>query len=146
MEQMEDGLFYQIAHLKKTFSGRILGWCHRKFLQIWNLNNIIALGMKKINKDFDIKFNLKFQKWFKDDTSINAFWFTVSIALFYESYKIFNSYLNSEISNKCLTENIIKLMKLMIPFTPHLANECLELMKCKNKFEWPKIEKTNKTI
>ena len=116
-----------------------------KFLQkIWNLNNIIALrNEKKINKDFDIKFNLEISKMIqKIDTSINEFKFNVSIALFYESYKIFNSYLNSEISNKCLTENIIKLMKLMIPFTPHLANECLELMKCKNKFEWPKIEKT----
>ena len=31
-------------------------------------------------------------------------------------------------------------MKLMIPFTPHLAHECLELMKCKNKKDWPKID------
>ena len=28
----------------------------------------------------------------------------------------------------------------MIPFTPHLAHECLELMKCKNKKDWPKID------
>ena len=101
--------------------------------------------MKKINKDFDIKFNLEISKMIqKIDTSINDFKFNVSIALFYESYKIFNSYLNSEISNKCLTENIIKLMKLMIPFTPHLANECLELMKCKNKYRMAKNRK-NKT-
>jgi len=32
-------------------------------------------------------------------------------------------------------------MKLMTPFTPHLASECLELMNCKNVDEWPKIEK-----
>ena len=31
-------------------------------------------------------------------------------------------------------------MKLMIPFTPHLAHECLELMKCKTKKDWPKID------
>ena len=28
-------------------------------------------------------------------------------------------------------KNIIKIMKLMIPFTPHLAHECLEILKCK---------------
>ena len=33
-----------------------------------------------------------------------------------------------KISNKVLKENIIKIMKLMIPFTPHLAHECLELL------------------
>ena len=31
-----------------------------------------------------------------------------------------------EISNKYLRK-YYKIMKLMIPFTPHLANECLEL-------------------
>ena len=34
-------------------------------------------------------------------------------------------------------------MKLMIPFTPHLAHECLELMNCKKQKEWPKIDKKN---
>ena len=31
-------------------------------------------------------------------------------------------------------------MKLMIPFTPHLSNECLELMGCKVN-TWPTIQK-----
>ena len=31
-------------------------------------------------------------------------------------------------------------MKLMIPFTPHLAHECLELLIVKTN-NWPKIEK-----
>ena len=30
-------------------------------------------------------------------------------------------------------------MKLMIPFTPHLAYECLELLSCKKTDDWPKI-------
>ena len=29
----------------------------------------------------------------------------------------------------------------MIPFTPHLAYECLELIGCSKTDEWPKIEK-----
>ena len=32
-------------------------------------------------------------------------------------------------------------MKLMIPFVPHLAYECLELHKSKEINKWPKINK-----
>ena len=30
-----------------------------------------------------------------------------------------------------------------VPFTPHLANECLELLNCKNVDNWPIIDKKN---
>ena len=30
----------------------------------------------------------------------------------------------------------------MVPFVPHIANECLELMNCENLDKWPKIDKT----
>ena len=40
-----------------------------------------------------------------------------------------------------LSENIILIMKLMIPFTPHLAYECLELHGCKNANQWPDVSK-----
>ena len=33
-------------------------------------------------------------------------------------------------------------MKLMIPFTPHLANECLELLKCKILINGQKLDKS----
>ena len=32
-------------------------------------------------------------------------------------------------------------MKLLIPFTPHLAYECLEILKCKTVNKWPEIKK-----
>ena len=31
-------------------------------------------------------------------------------------------------------------MKLMIPFTPHLAHECLSNLNC-DEFQWPKVNK-----
>ena len=34
-------------------------------------------------------------------------------------------------------------MKLMMPFTPHLTYECLELFNCKTYNDWPKIDKKN---
>ena len=31
-------------------------------------------------------------------------------------------------------------MQLLIPFTPHLAHECLEILNCKEFDKWPKIK------
>ena len=114
-----------------------------KFLQkIWDLNysikNKTETGDQKSNKDFILRIN---DFVYKIDLSINQFRFNVSIALFYETYNFFKSHLNEKISSKILSENIIKLMKLMIPFAPHIAHECLTLHDCKDVNEWPKIEK-----
>ena len=35
------------------------------------------------------------------------------------------------------------MMKLMIPFTPHLTHECLEFLKCYNFNDWPRIDRKN---
>ena len=32
-------------------------------------------------------------------------------------------------------------MRLLVPFVPHIARECLELMNSKNFNTWPKIKK-----
>ena len=69
------------------------------------------------------------------------FKFNVTIALFYEAYNTLNRYSNLEIKNKYLINSITKIMKLLIPFIPHLANEALELLKCENKNQWPSIKK-----
>ena len=115
-----------------------------KFLQkIWNLNQLITNRKeKKIEDIINKKFNSEIESLIaRIDSSITEFKFNVSIALFYETYRVFNNYLSGNISNKLLTENMIKVMKLMMPFVPHIANECLDLHNCKNKNEWPKVEK-----
>ncbi len=114
-----------------------------KFLQkIWNLNKIIC---DRKEKKADIKitesFNLNIEKLIKKiDTTIEEFRFNVSIAHFYEIYNLFNKYLDKELNNETLIKNITKVMKLMIPFTPHLAYESLELLKCQNVDIWPEIK------
>ena len=113
-----------------------------KFLQkIWNMNyEIINRKETKINNKLINKFNSDIEGQInKIDRSIEDFKFNVSIANFYEIYNIFNKNLKLEISNDCLINNITKIMKIMIPFTPYLAFECLEMLKCKDKFNWPKI-------
>ena len=77
----------------------------------------------------------------KIDTSIEEFRFNVSIAHFYEAYNLFNKNIDKELSNKSLQSNIIKIMKLLLPFTPHLASECLEFLNCKTADKWPEIKK-----
>tara|TARA_S200000501_G_scaffold377101_1_gene434221 strand:+ start:1030 stop:3540 length:2511 start_codon:yes stop_codon:yes gene_type:complete len=121
-----------------------------KFLQkLWNLNLLIINREEtKNNENLLKKFNSEITKLIgKIDTSIKEFKFNVSIALFYETYKTINNFQKEEINKKSLIENLTKVMKLMLPFVPHLANECLELLNCKNKNEWPEIiESSNKEL
>ena len=117
-----------------------------KFLQrIWNLNfSIRKREIKTFNKSVEKKFLNEINNYiFKIDNSINEFRFNVSIALFYEVYNVLKNYIDKEIDNKLFTESMIKIMKLMIPFVPHLANECLELHNCKTKDKWPKVDEKN---
>ena len=113
-----------------------------KFLQkIWNLNYSISNIKKETSdKDHEKDFTMKVNSYVnKIDKSINDFRFNVSIAYFYEVYKIFKDFLEKKISKNIFKENIIKIMKLLIPFTPHLAYECLEFHGCKSTDTWPKI-------
>ena len=115
-----------------------------KFLQkIWNLNYLISVRKDNLT---DIKLEEKFETEInnfinKIDNTISSFRFNVSIAHFYEIYKFFKNQVDTKINNKVLEKNIIKIMKLMIPFTPHLAYECLELHNCKTIDKWPEIKK-----
>ena len=120
-----------------------------KFLQrIWNLNLIVTsrVEVKNIEISLEKKFEMEINSFVqKIDSSIQDFRFNVSIANFYEVYKIFNKYVELQISNKTLTEGLIKILKMMIPFTPHIAHECLEKHNCKNKNNWPEIDLGNLT-
>ncbi len=117
-----------------------------KFLQkIWNLVFLISKNSKeiKLNKNSEDKFVSEINNYIhKIDNSINSFRFNVAIANFYEVYKLFNNYINLGVKNQTLNHSMIKILKLLIPFTPHLANECLELLNCKDTNSWPKIDTT----
>jgi len=112
-----------------------------KFLQkIYNLTHVInnRRDVKNIkDKNFDIKFN---NYIFKITDLINNFQLNVVIANIYGIYNLFNSVLNEEISNECLKKNLSKLMKMLIPFVPHLAHECLEQLNSKNVNIWPAVD------
>ena len=114
-----------------------------KFLQkIWNLNFLISQTNKKdTNKILEEKFTREINTYiYKIDASIKEFRFNVSIALFYELYNFINKNVNTSLNSDVLKKSLIDIMKLMIPFTPHLARECLSLLKCKNPLEWPTVD------
>ena len=117
-----------------------------KFLQkIFNLNQLV-LNRKDTNPDTKKESELikEINNFIvKIDDSISSFKFNVSIALFYQLYNFFKSHIDEEISNQILKDCLIKIMKLMLPITPHLSHECLSLLECKNFNLWPKIDKNN---
>ena len=112
-----------------------------KFLQkIYNLNHLIINrkdGKKNKDKDFEIKFNYYI---LKITDLINNFQLNVVVANIYSIYNLFSKAINDEISNKTLQTSLSKLMKMLIPFVPHLAHECLEQLKAKNIDVWPKAD------
>ncbi len=115
-----------------------------KFLQkIWNLHSTI-FNMKKLkskNKITETKFTSEIKNFArKIDIAINNFRFNVAIAHFYEVFNLFRNNLDGKVGRETLINNFTITMKLMIPFTPHLAYECLEQLKCKTVNKWPEIE------
>ena len=113
-----------------------------KFLQkIWNLCEDQLKRKEKqessiIKKKFDLEINTLINKL---DQSIKEFKFNVAIAQFFETYKVLFYYSDKEISNSSFRNNLINFLKLMIPFTPHIAYECLNKLDCKTQNHWPKI-------
>jgi leucyl-tRNA synthetase len=111
-----------------------------KFLQkLYNLNYLIINRSDKSplkDKDYNIKFDnyvLKITKL------IDNFHLNVVVANIYSMQNLFTQSLGDEVSNKCLKKNFINLMKILIPFIPHLANECLEHLGETEINDWPKI-------
>ena len=113
-----------------------------KFLQkIWNLNQLI-LNNKETNtiKKDEENFKIKIETYiYKIDKAINNFQLNVAIAQFYEVYKYLNDSIKLKINKNILIQNLTKIMKLMIPFTPHIAFECLTNLNSKESNIWPEI-------
>jgi leucyl-tRNA synthetase len=114
-----------------------------KFLQkLYNLTDVIlnrtdVKNNENENKEFDIKFN---NYNLKIASLINNFQLNVVIANVYSIYTLFNSSINKNISNNHLKKNLSKLMKILIPFVPHLAHECMEMLGVKDIDEWPSVD------
>ena len=115
---------------------RLLKQKDYKIVGVEQAEKSTSLENFKIEKEFDNKIN---NYVLKINNLINKFQFNVVIANFYEIYRIFNFYIEKDIKKEILLENLKKIMLMLVPFVPHLANECLQNLNAKSSHKWPEI-------
>ncbi len=113
-----------------------------KFIQkFWSLHKmIINLELKnEINqsKDVDIFTNQMIDKITKN---LENFHYNVIIANLHEIYNYLSKNLKKINSKKNLLSNYEKILKIISPVMPHIANECLEELNVKERNQWPKVD------
>jgi leucyl-tRNA synthetase len=112
-----------------------------KFIQkIWKLNNEILHKKESSSKTDDISLQKSVNKTIYNVTrSLDYFQYNVVIANIHEIFNSFSKHvLENKTSNKTLKSEWEKITMLLMPITPHLANECCE--KINKKFYWPKYD------
>ncbi len=116
-----------------------------KFLQkIWDINAKVASikNNDQVNKSLEEKFKININNFInRIDHSIKNFKFNVAVALFNEVFRLIKDNLDKGLQKKVLIQSTTNIMRMMIPFTPHIAYECLEKLNFKGNISWPKIEK-----
>ena len=110
-----------------------------KFLQkIHNLTDLINnRDDQEGGGDFELNYNIN-EYVIKISSQIENFSLNVAVANVYSTYNLLFHFLNKKVSNKCLTKNFSIFLKTLMPFVPHIAYECLELIKETNIDQWPK--------
>ena len=118
-----------------------------KFIKrIWSLNDKVSNKEdKKIDPIYEKKFLSKFNEYlFKISDLIEKFQLNVAIAKIYELVNLLEASLGHKLGKKSLLGSQKKLVKVMMPFVPHLCCECLVKLEGKDfyeKLEWPKGDK-----
>ena len=114
-----------------------------KFIQkIWSLNDkifeISKLKPDKDNNQIDFFTN---QIINRANQSLEKFRYNVLIAIFHEIYSFFRKISEENKNYKNLKGNFIKILIIMSPIIPHLANECLAKFGESIDLKWPVINK-----
>ena len=116
-----------------------------KFLQkIYNLNSLIINRIDKKSLK-DKEFEAKVDNYILKITNlISDLHLNVAIANIYSLHSLLVGSLKDDVSNQSIKKKYIDLMRILIPFTPHLAHECLEQLGETETDKWPYIN--NKEI
>ena len=105
-----------------------------KFVQkFWSISqNIIEIvnteSDKSINNEIEIFTNQSIEKI---NTALEKFRYNVIIAVFHEIFNFFNKVSENRKNYQNLKENYNKILIVVSPVLPHLANECLNQMASK---------------
>jgi len=85
----------------------------------------------------------------KINLNLEKFSYNVIVANLHEIYNFFQKIIENENFYKNFLSNYEKILKVMIPLTPHLALECLSDISKKSQLNWPDVDtkylKTSKT-
>jgi leucyl-tRNA synthetase len=117
-----------------------------KFIQkFWALHKKIILKEKNQKKTSNI-LDDSFEKFTnqiinKINISLNKFSYNVIVANLHEIYNFLQKQVENKDINKSFINNYIKILKIMIPITPHLSMECLSEVSTDKFFSWPEIDK-----
>ncbi len=113
-----------------------------KFVQkFWILSEEILELNKKTNEIFSEELEgFTNQIIDKTNQSLNKFSYNVIIATYHEIYSHFKKIVDKKKNFKNLKNNFEKILILMMPVMPHLANECLEKFNHSKKLCWPIVE------
>ena len=114
-----------------------------KFInKFWSLHKKILISKDISSDTFDESIEQFTNKiLLKMNVSLNKFSYNVIVANLHEIYSFFNKMIESKIINNNLINSYIKILTMMLPITPHLANECLSEITNDKKFYWPEINK-----
>ena len=113
-----------------------------KFIQkFWLLNEQILkinkINSNKVNEELEIFTNQSINKINK---ALEKFRYNVIIATYHEIYSYYKKIIEKGTNFKNLKNNFQKMILVMIPVTPHLANECLEKLNYTSDVNWPNVE------
>ena len=118
-----------------------------KFVQkFWSLHKKILYKIQSTKKNEPLYFNEEIEEFTnqilnKINLSLDKFSYNVIIANLHEIYNFFYKIVLKDQLGSNLIDNYIKILTVMLPITPHLANECLEQVVIDNKvYTWPKID------
>ena len=113
-----------------------------KFIQkFWLMSNKILEVFKKEKTehkdDIEVFTN---QAISKINFALEKFRYNVIIAVFHEIYSFYKKISDENKNYKNLEINFRKVLIILMPIAPHLANECLTFLTKENNLKWPNID------
>jgi leucyl-tRNA synthetase len=75
----------------------------------------------------------------KINQALEKFRYNIIIASYHEIYSYFKKLTDNEKNYKNLKSNFEKIILIMTPVIPHIANECLNKLNYNDKIQWPEV-------
>ena len=113
-----------------------------KFVQkFWGLSENIFEITKLNQSDHDDEIEIFTNQMInKINHALEQFRYNIIIATFHEIYSFFRKISEKNKNFKNLKKNLKKILIIISPVIPHLANECLEKFKYNQNLAWPLVE------